>query len=133
MKVSLQIKGHKETLKRFNRVKSNAVVGLIKQLNTEAEKVIQQAQVEVPKDTGALHDTIRRDRTQVTKIRGIEIKIKAGGARAPYAIYVHEDLNARHASPTKARFLADPFKKAMRGVVGRLVRKINADLKKSGF
>lgn len=133
MEVSLNIKGHKETIKRFNRVRNRVINGTIAQLDGDVEKIIQQAQVEVPKDSGALHDTIRRDRTQVTKVRGIEIKIKAGGARAPYAIYVHEDLTMRHTSPTKAKFLEDPFKKSMSGVTGRLVRKINSELKKAGF
>ena len=133
MNVKLGVKGHKSTMARFNKARNSTIDELVRQLDAEAEKVMQEAQVEVPKDTGALHDTIRRDRTLITKSRGIEVVIKAGGARAPYALYVHEDLNAYHAPPTKAKFLEDPFRRSVSGISGRLVVKINAALKKAGF
>ena len=35
-----------------------------------------------------------------------------GGAAAPYAIYVHENVSARHAPPTQAKFLEQPVMEA---------------------
>lgn len=33
------------------------------------------------------------------------------GYRAPYAVYVHENLSAHHAPPTKAKFLEGPARR----------------------
>ena len=118
---------------KFKNLKKVAISELHKGVDAEVEGIMQDAQVEVPKETGALHDTIRRDKTKISKIEGISVKIRAGGSKAPYGIYVHEDLNARHASPTKAKFLTDPFKRKVQGMGKRLSARINSVIKKVGF
>lgn len=45
------------------------------------------------------------------------------GYKAPYAIYVHENLAAYHKPPTKAKFLEGPFREN-RGRVGKLLTKL---------
>lgn len=37
------------------------------------------------------------------------VDIVYGGAAAAYAVYVHENMTARHASPTQAKYLEQPL------------------------
>lgn len=67
------------------------------ELKRLAEEIAARARDLVPVDTGALFGTIHV--VQPRDARGryrVGWAIVAGGTSAPYAIYVHEDLRARH-------------------------------------
>lgn len=49
--------------------------------------------------------------TKFQVVAGFGLRPQGG---APYAIYVHEMLGNRHAAPTKARYLSDPFRSVIR-------------------
>ena len=72
--------------------------------------IFNQSQYLVPVDTGALRasGTI----TKRVRLRGgdkMVLHITYGGPAASYALEVHENLFARHESPTSAKYLEIPF------------------------
>jgi hypothetical protein len=88
-------------------------------LRKEAEDIMREAKLITPVDTGTL-----RSSGHVKQDHGHEIAVTLGfgGAAAPYAVFVHENLMSRHKPPTRAKFLEMPLRKAMIGMVGRLAR-----------
>lgn len=73
----------------------------------EAQLVFADSQVLTPVDTGALRSS-GQVKPPMVDGDGVVVEITYGGAAAPYALYVHEDPEARHASPTSAKFLEIP-------------------------
>lgn len=78
-----------------------------------------------PKDTGALRKSAYVAVTRVSKWN-IDARV---GYDTEYAIYVHERLDARHAPPTRAKFLeeaiatnVDRFEKDLERTVRRMQR-----------
>jgi hypothetical protein len=90
---------------------TQATVATGRALYTVATNVFNESQAQVPIDTGAL-----RASGIVTKpyIFGnqVEVKIGYGGAAAPYAVIVHEDLEVNHAVG-KSKYLEDPLTEAI--------------------
>ena len=90
---------------------TQATTALARAVYTEANKIFFDSQAQVPIDTGAL-----RASGIVTKpyISGntVTVEIGYGGAAAPYAAIVHEDLEANH-EVGKAKFLEDPLTQAI--------------------
>ena len=75
------------------------------ELKSLANEMAERARELVPVDTGALFGTIKVE--QPRDLRGrfkVGWAIVAGGSNAPYAIFVHEDLTARH-DRGQAKFL----------------------------
>lgn len=71
--------------------------------------ILDRAQTKVPVDTGFLKSTGR-----VVQISdGFEIVYGAD-----YAIYVHEDLDARHPNGGQAKYLEEAYYEVMREVIG---------------
>lgn len=64
-----------------------------------------------PVDTGALRDSGLVDEP-VSTVSGVKVTLGFGGVAAPYAIYVHEDLEARHSPGTGAKFVERPLHEA---------------------
>lgn len=102
----------------------------------EANELMAASKRQVPVDTGTLRasgmveEPIKRGK--IYKVRlgygyGEEKNPKSGQIAAGYAIYVHENLKARH-KVGKAKFLEDPMKawepKFARNVGIRLKRKL---------
>ena len=80
----------------------------------------------VPVRFGVLRSSGKVDLPQ--KIAGIiKVILSYGGAAAGYAIYVHENLTARHKPPTRAKYLEEPFKRAQAGLLGRLAQRIRRE------
>jgi hypothetical protein len=69
-----------------------------------AESLLEKTLQVVPYDEGDLYDSGR----VVTHGPGV-FGVQFGGPEAPHAIYVHEDLTATHAPPTKAKFLEGTY------------------------
>lgn len=77
------------------------------------------AEYYTPKDTRAL---VESSYLEVTSFRGkprVELGFARGG-NPPYAMYVHEILDYKHASPTGAKFLERALKEDMTGIYQRL-------------
>lgn len=86
-----------------------------------ANYVMSLSQLEVPVRTGTLK---RSGKVSLPRKEGddvvCDLSYGSPGAES-YAFIVHEGLHFRHASPTKARFLADPLNRsgpAVQGIIG---------------
>lgn len=86
----------------------------------EAEECVKRC----PVKTGTLAGTIHATRPAI-KGNSIRTTITAGGPRAPYAVYVHENLEARH-PVGQAKFIESTLYES----APYMLRRINARLKK---
>jgi hypothetical protein len=76
--------------------------------------IFDESQALVPVATGALKASgkINHDvEDDPMNFGGLnpEVEITYGNSSVDYAIYVHENLDARHEAPTQAKFLEEPF------------------------
>lgn len=69
-----------------------------------ADQLLEDTTPFVPQDTGALRDSGRVEH-YAPGISGVAY----GSSDVPYAIYVHEDLEASHDAPTRAKFLEGTY------------------------
>lgn len=86
--------------------------------------VMAASQEIVPYDTGALHDS-----AFVTVFRAGNGRLMAFlGYDTHYAIYVHENPDAYHASPTRWKFLEEPFMRMQPQILARIARGVRERL-----
>ena len=96
-------------------------------LYEEAHIEMTESMKKTPVDTGAL----RSSHTLETKRRGSEISatIGVGGPAAPYAVYVHEDLDAFH-PVGEAKFLESTLLESKPYIAARLANRIREKLRR---
>lgn len=128
----VDVKGIKRVARNLGVAEEQLSKELGRALFTEGRKVIEEAALEVPKDTLALYRS--RFVTPPTKGKG-EIKVicgfgtdsvvnpRTGKSTSQYAVYVHERLDLKH-PVGKAKFLEDPANRARQYLEERLVRHI---------
>jgi hypothetical protein len=103
-------------LKKWNRNMERAAERGVK----KATKFLLKETLKVtPKKTGILRDSGKTEfRGKGKNIEGI---VYFDETEAPYAIYVHEDLEAYHKPPTTAKFL-QKTQYEKRGEISRIIR-----------
>jgi hypothetical protein len=104
----LEVEGMNDLLDMLVRGGRDAVAVSGRYLYAHAAKVFERSQYEVPVDTGALRSSGFITQPFVVGNQ-VAISIVYGQAAAPYALWVHEILDAYHEPPTKAKFLEDPL------------------------
>lgn len=120
--LSLNLTGIDSLRRGLEQAFSTIVVAEQAELNAIAEEIKTESQLQVPKDTRSLANSIFVEE-EVT-LDGLRTRIGYGGANAQinpktgeatteYMIAVHEDLNVYHPAG-KAKFLEDPVN-AMQG------------------
>lgn len=87
------------------------------------EVLLRKSQTLVPVDTGALKAS---GKVEVTGV-GFSAKVFVS-YDGPYAIYVHENLSAYHAPPTRARYLAAAYPMVVGTMTSILKRQIKIGL-----
>lgn len=103
-------------LKRQQKFKAKGVEIGLKRAGLH---LLRKSMLIVPVDTAAL----KNSGPNVTRAEGSGFKTKMiVGYGQDYAIYVHEDLNARHAPGKEAKFLEKPLRQE-RKTMQELVRK----------
>jgi hypothetical protein len=90
----------------------------------EATAIFQQSQLIVPVDTGALRSSgvvsqIMREGNRIF------VRVGYGGDAASYALYVHENLYAKHDAPTQAKYLETPLYRRVPVLIKNLATRIN--------
>lgn len=86
---------------------------------------MSQSKQIVPVDTGTLRNSGFVELP--TESDGlIKVEMGYGGAAAPYAVFVHEDMQAFH-RVGQAKYLEDPVNQAKKGIADRIA----ADLRKA--
>lgn len=108
------------TANNIQKIGGDIVGGLRRSLRMEAEEILLAAKLLTPVDRGWLQAS--------GKVQGpwmaagiFDVAITFGDAATPYALIVHENLKARHASPTQAKFLETPARRAEAGFGPRLL------------
>lgn len=122
----------------FNTVEVNKrLLNLIKALPDEIERaliaeandVLTHAKYLTPVDTGALRDSGQIVEMKAQGSHEVSVGIMFGGYEpsSAYAIYVHEDPNAKHAAPTQYMFLDTAISQAEAGMLQRLKERIKLE------
>lgn len=115
--MAVQVIGVEAVLKAFGKARKETSERIEDGLRKCANILLQASLPLVPVATGLLKGSGQ-----------VEVKGKGLNAtarviyEAPYAIFVHENLQAYHAPPTQARFLADAIPK-VRGTMTALLRR----------
>jgi len=90
----------------------------------EATEVLNESKEIVPVDKGPLKNSGKVEPPKVTP-KEVSVEVTYGGAAAPYALFVHEDPNARHQAGKTYKYLEIPAMahsdKFVRGVQERVV------------
>lgn len=112
--------------------KLSAIVAGLKDVAPEAmlyamEPTFKASQKEVPVDTMDLRSSGYMVLGGSKSAPVVEIGYAKGG-KPRYAVIVHEDMEAQHARPTKAKFLEDPINRDLDKYLGRLYEAINNGL-----
>ena len=93
----------------------------------EAERVMTASKEIVPVLTGALRAS---GHVQLPEVSALDVSVTLGygGPAAPYAVYVHENVMARHKEGQQAKFLERPMLEAAEGMEGRLADALRAEM-----
>ena len=117
----LTIKGVGALTKQFTRIKNKSEIGLQKGLFVGGLLLQRESQKIVPIATSTLKKSA--DTWKVPGLRnGTDVMVGYG---TDYAIYVHEDLEARHAAGKQAKFLEQPlrdFQTQIAEVIAKTIR-----------
>jgi len=90
-------------------------------LYTEALLIEQVSRERTPVLTGVLRAS--HETSLPTETDPIEVQIRVGGPAAPYALYVHEKLEARH-KVGQAKFLESAVLEGMTGLAERIAERL---------
>jgi len=112
----------------LGRIPKNMPGLLEKAIYEEANVIFKESQLIVPVDTGALrasgfvHPPMKENNRTF-------VRVTYGGPAAHYALYVHENLYARHAAPTQAKYLETPLYRRIPVLIRNLATRINHRMK----
>jgi hypothetical protein len=95
-------------------------------LYREGERIMTEAKRRTPVATGAL-----RASGQVVTDGPTRVVLAFGNAAATYAVFVHEDLQARHMNG-EAKFLERPLLEAARDMDKRLAAEVRREVERLG-
>jgi len=97
-----------------------AVQAMGQAIYAEAALALLESKELVPVDTSALKQSGNLKPLRVEG-KAVEVVIGYGGVAAPYAVEVHENLEARHKPGKSAKFLEIPVKRRVAGLGTRIV------------
>lgn len=124
MPLSLKVDGTIEMARRLRVAWDERKDKLADAMKAELEAVeLPEVIKRTPIDTGALRSTERVTDPIVTE-RTITVGLEAGGPDAPYAIYVHENLEAHH-PVGQAKFLESVINESVPYLLGRIGERMN--------
>lgn len=117
------ITGGKELKRRLAKFKKSMILQAGRALVEEAQIEQKESMKRTPVLTGALRAS---HETSDFKFVGdtIEVSIKVGGASAPYAVPVHENLSAFH-KVGQAKFLESTVRESAPHMADRVARRLH--------
>ena len=118
-----------ETQRALAKMEIEAIPYVASALYGVAEEIMTASKDIVPVDTGNLKST-GHVQPPVIRGRAVEVTLGYGGTSAKggevgYAWYVHENEDAHHEPPTKAKFLEEPINEHMRDLDVALARALD--------
>jgi hypothetical protein len=121
-----ELRGYTAMIRKLNNAIKRMPRVIEAALYAEAQIERTESMKRTPVDTGTLRST-HVVRPPVTQNGNTTVTIAVGGPSAPYAIYVHENLEAQHKSG-QAKFLESTLKESAPYMAQRVARRI--DLRK---
>lgn len=129
MKFSLDLSGDERLERLLVQAGSDAGRAVAQALYEEAQLIFAESQRLVPVDTGSLRSSGNVTLPQPSAGGGVEVTIGYGGAAAPYAAFVHENLNARHNGAQQAKYLEVPVARAVPDMQQRISDRVERLMK----
>lgn len=129
MNINIDVEGEDEVDRALKRAGSDAQRALGRALYIEGERIMGESKRLCPVDTGTLRSSGRVQPPEQDSER-VVVRMTYGGAAAPYAVSVHENLNAYHSPPTQAKFLEQPALEARETMPGRLAYTMAKELQR---
>ena len=122
---SLQIKGLEPLMAAFTAAGEEAPKLAARALHEEALEAFSISQLLVPVEYGVLRSSGVVHPPVISGTKTM-VRITYGGGAADYAIYVHEfpPSRARHASPTRWKYLEYPVKRYSEGMAARMAARV---------
>lgn len=102
--VEMILVGADAMIAKLNAIVVGSVAKLGAGLYLEGLEILAESAPIVPVDTGTLRASGHVDAPKVDGL-SVEVVVGYGGASAPYALIVHENLEAFHEPPTQAKYL----------------------------
>ncbi len=107
MRGSVEMVGLPELNKLLTSLGREAPHALARALYEVVQEIFAASQLLVPVDTGALKSSGHVEPPSIDGMR-VTVLMGYGGAAAPYALTIHEDLNMYHTPPTQAKYVETP-------------------------
>ena len=128
MKIEIDMKGRDEMQRAIRLLGPKGVKAAGSALWKEGERIMTKAKELTPVDLNVLKPS---GHVQLPEVNGetVSVTMGFGGAASEYAVYVHENLEARHKPPTQAKFLEKPFMDASQDMGLRIAQELWAQLK----
>lgn len=123
----LTVKGLNGLRSRLESRAAGAREAMVKAIVLESEIELAEAKRRCPVDTGTLRATGHVVEPDGNSLR---VRIAFGGPAAPYAIYVHENLEAYHAPPTQAKFLESVLLESAPHMASRVAARMRSLMEK---
>jgi hypothetical protein len=117
------VKGVKNVKARLEKFRKALILQAGRALVEEAQVEQKESMKRTPVLTGALRASHETSDFKLTR-NTIEVSIKVGGASAPYAVAVHEDLEAWHRTG-EAKFLENTIKESAPHMASRVSRRLH--------
>ena len=117
------IKGTKNVKARLEKFRKSMILQAGRALVEEAQLEQKESMKRTPVLTGALRASHETSDFTLTKDT-IEVSIKVGGASAPYAVVVHEDLSAFH-KVGQAKFLESTIQESAPHMAARVSKRLH--------
>jgi hypothetical protein len=118
--------GFDDVVRRLTALADDGTEAVADALHEELQEVMDFSRdVLCPEETGRLRETAYLSEPKVRKDGNIQFVMSYGtdinGTEpAPYALFVHEDLEASHEEPTQAKFLESALEEAEPGFSHRV-------------
>jgi hypothetical protein len=101
-----------DLLENLKRIAPKVRANLREAAVNVAKRKLLLSQERVPYKSGDLHDSGRVSVRAGSVDNTISIKISYGSSSVPYAVRVHEDLQAKHRGQRRAKFLESVMQEA---------------------
>jgi hypothetical protein len=125
----VMVTGVNETIRAMKKMVAGDAIRIIDGLEDSARDILKLGNHYCPKKTGAL---VRTGAWVSTGSGfGAIVGINYGGPDAPYALWVHENLEAMHIFPTCAKWLERATRECKRKIERHIKRKMSVKVYKT--
>ena len=122
MATGMKLVGGPQMRAKLARVRERFPDRVVAGLHVETEIEVTEVKRRTPVDQGPLRASVHQD-GPVRNGRTVTTRIVAGGPSAPYAVYVHEDLDAVH-KVGQAKYIESVIKESRAYIGARVARRI---------